>query len=503
MRRAAAFARLTGFNVRRFLVQPFLYLGTAVSAALVYAAQAGYHRPSALDVANTTESAALAVAATMFAATTFPAVREARYSGSVVAPLGRTGRLLSLLVAAALVTVVCQAAVAVLCHLVADGPQLGAVSPYARAVPFALALAGPAASVAAAMWTRSYAQIIVPAVILPGYLLYLDTALASAGPQVVHRVQSLAVLSFDPFSNRSPSITVLSGLYLVYALLLVGLFVSVALTARPRRGAARGIAAGACAVLAAGALATPVYANAVYGWDHRFPDSALHGTTSCEVREGITYCPLPGFEGLVDKWHDALGPPLALLPEEARDRFPVVWQDGESFTRDFEAPEGRGVVTYDLGLFEEPYFRPEIISGGARVVLGLPDAYAEPCWATGQARLPLMVWLTTVSSGDAAEPWAPNVNYQLTAFGPSKTDLVVAGALAELPDERVAEVLSAHWDTLSSPEGRTTDLAGLLDLPVPAGGDRLADADDWRRHDPWHYFDPEADLPPEDAGTCD
>ncbi|MEV2277275.1 hypothetical protein AB0I72_16990 [Nocardiopsis sp. NPDC049922] len=502
MRRAAAFARLTGFNVLRLLAQPLLYLGTAVSAVLVYATQVGYPRPTALDVANTTETAALAVATTMFAATTFPAVREARYSGSVVAPLGRTGRLLSLMVAAALVTVACQATAAVLCHLAADGPLPGAVSPYSRAVPFALALAGPAASVAAAMWTRSYAQIIVPVVIVPGYLLYLDTALATTSPEVVYRVQSLAVLSFDPFSNRSPSITVLSVLYLVYALLLVGLFVSVALTARPRRGAARGIAAGACAVLATGAVATPVYANAVYGWDHEFPDSALHGTASCEVREGITYCPLPGFENLVDEWHDALGPPLALLPEGARDRSPVVWQDGEMFTRDFDAPEGRGVVVYDFGLFEDPYFQAELTSGAARVVLGLPEAYTDPCWATGQARLPLMVWLATVTWDGADGPWPPDISYQLATFGPSKTDLAVVRALEGLPDERVAKALADHWDAFSSAEGRTADLAELLDVPVPADGDRVADAQDWNRHDPWYYFEPEVDLPPGNAGPC-
>ncbi|MFI6578218.1 hypothetical protein ACIBFB_20720 [Nocardiopsis sp. NPDC050513] len=502
MRRVAAFARLTGFNVLRILLQPLLYLGTAVSALLVRAALVGYSWPTALDVTNATEAAALAVAVTMFAATTFPAVREARYSGAVVAPLGRTGRLLSLMVAAALVTAVCQAAMVALCRLVAQGPLPGEVSPYAQAVPFALALCGPAASVAAAMWTRSYAQLIVPVVIVPAYYLYLDTALATAGPQVVYRVQDLATLSFDPFSTRSPSITVLSALYLLYAVLLVGLFVSVALTARPRRGTARGIAAGACAVLATGAVATPVYANTVYGWGHGFPDSALHGTASCEVREGITYCPLPGFEGLVDGWHDTLGPPMALLPEAAGDRLPVVWQDGQSFDRDFDAPGGRGVVTYPVGPVGDPYFRADLASGAARAVFGFPEFFTEPCWATGQARLPLMVWLATVADDVPDDLQSQSVSYQLATLGPSVTDLAVARALGELPDGRVARILAEHWDAFSSAEGRTADLAALLDIPVSEDGDRVAGADDWALHDPEYYFEPEVDLPPENADTC-
>ncbi|WP_116247151.1 hypothetical protein [Nocardiopsis sp. FIRDI 009] len=502
MSRAAAATRLTAFNAVRLAANPLLYLGLGLSTTLVYVTLGYYPWPHALDVHNTTETVAVVVAATMFAVTTFPALREVRYSGVFVAPLGRTGRLLSLLAAAALVTVVCQAAMTAVCHWAAGGGLPGMVSPYARATPFALALVGPAAGVAVAGWTRSYVQLIVPVILAPAYYLYVNTALVSVGPQMVSRVESMATRAVNPFQVMSPQITVLSAYYLGYVLLVLGVFVAVALAARPRRGAARGAAFGAAAVLLAGAVATPAYANTTYGWDRRFPDSALYGgdSTRCEVREAITYCPLPGFEPWVDTWHATLSEPLGFLPEQAQDRFPVVWQDGPGFSRMLNLPPGRGVVVFTGASPDDPFFRSDLRNQAARTVFGLHSDFEGWCWATGQARLPLTYWLATVGADDG-EP-DPFIGYHLASFGPSAADLEVARALEETPAERVAEVLAGHWEELNAPGTPTTELASLLGLPVTAEAAGVATEAEWREHYPEYVFEPEYDLPEESAPTC-
>ncbi|MCY9784486.1 hypothetical protein KIK06_11345 [Nocardiopsis sp. EMB25] len=506
MRRAVAVTRLTALNATRIAANPLLYVGLGATALFARHALGLFPYTTALDVQNSMETAGIFVAAVMFVVTTFPAVREARYSRVFVAPVSRTERLWSLLAAAALVTLVSQAGVAAACHWFADGPTHGTVSPYARAAPFVLALCGPTASVAVAAWTRSYAQLIIPVVLVPAYYLYMGTALSSIGPQVVHRVENLALITLDPFETRSPQITVLSLLYLVYLLLVFGALVSVALAARPRRGPARGAAIGAAAVFLSGAVAAPAYANTAYGWEHRFPDDALYGgeDTECQVREGITYCPLPGFEPWVDSWHEALSAPVEVLPERARDGLPVVWQDGGGFTRATDFPQERGIRVFVFGGPEDAFLRLDLRNQVSQSAFGLRAEFEGPCWATGQARLPLMYWLTTVGAETVTGGDDPvrQTGYHLASFGPSATDLEVARALEETPSARVAKILAEHWEVLTAPETPTTDLAELIGLPLTTDANRVATATDWHERYPRYAFDPEYDLPMESAPTC-
>lgn len=483
-RRAVTFARLAWFTALRLFVNPFVLAGVLLSVFLIHftvAPTATLTRPDLYDGAVLS---ALAVALGLFGAVTFPALREARYGRDPVGPLGRVGRYLAVGAGAALVGWTCLAGLLASSTwgLPADLP--GLVAPLSHLTPFVVVLLGPAASMALVAWTRSYAPLLLIALLVPTYGLYSITAFdtAQSVERVVARVQSLAFMAVDPFPIHSPSVPALVHLYLAYtALLVVGLAV-LAVAAR-RRGAVRAVALGASVALLLSAGGTAAHGVSTYTWGSPVPDRLLHGadTVSCRTRDGITYCPLPGYESWVDDWHAVVGPALAALPEEAADDLPVVWQDSTRFDRDPAGMPSARVVVYDVRYADEPWWRLDMLDGTARALFDLEPLWETRCRAGGQSRLLLAAWMAGLDrSGDDADGLGRTA-VLLSEYGPYQRDLEVVGALLSLPEGEVFAVLHDHWELLSSPAGRTEDLAGFLGLPVRGSAHASPTSADWDR----------------------
>ncbi|OOC57172.1 hypothetical protein NOSIN_12160 [Nocardiopsis sinuspersici] len=496
-RRAAAFARLTWFNTVRLCRNPLLALGMAAGSYMIMDMGRATGVLTLESWHNRAGSIATVVGVVMFAVVTFPAMREARYSTALVSPLGRTSRLLSLMAASSLVSTVMVAVLAGLQYWMASPPLVGTLSPPAYPAPLLLAAAGPLLSITLVAWTRSYLPLVVVGLTMPVYALYgvslLDNSLQSAA----FRMQWAVRVTMQPFKVRAPSVTDVAAHYLVYAVLAVAVLVFLALAARGGR-AFRAACLGTIAVLLACALLTVAHGRQTYTPLKPIADSQVYGAhgPSCQTREGITYCPLPGYEPWVDRWHETLAPAVDLLPEEAHGRLPVVWQDGSSYERDLDVPEDRSVMVYSYMNPGWTYWRAELVGGVVRSVLDLSSPY-EPrrCRATDQSRVVIAAWLTTVGEGASRTERLDALTMGLDPYLPSPVDLEVARALVGLPEERVGRVLEQHWDRLSSPGGRTRELAELLGLRVRAASGRPATSDDWRRLYPHQPYGEVADEP--------
>ncbi|XKK40205.1 hypothetical protein HFP72_05635 [Nocardiopsis sp. ARC36] len=219
------------------------------------------------DLYESAVTSALIVALGLFAAVTFPAIREVRYGRSPVGPLGRAGRFLAVGAGAALVGWACVAALLALDAWQYAGPVPGLVHPLSHLTPFVVVLVGPAGAMALVAWTRSYTPLLLIALVVPTYGLYTITAFdtAQSVDRVVTRVQSLALMAVDPFPVHSPGVPVLVQLYAAYLGLAVLGLVALALAATGRR-ASRAAALGTALVLLAGAGGTAAHGATAYTW---------------------------------------------------------------------------------------------------------------------------------------------------------------------------------------------------------------------------------------------
>ena len=503
MSRAATFARLTAFDARRMAVNPLLWVGTAL--AVYNYAWPRYWVPAAPTLTEfhaSLESTAAVVAVTMAAVVVFPAMREVGHSRRTVAALGPVGRLMAVSTAAVLLTTAIMAATALLDPLLRSAPAVGTLSPFAYPTPFLIATAGPLASVAVVAWTRSYMPLVALSLAVPALLLYQYSVVDLGLETAVYQISRLTDLAQSPFTIRGPAITQLAALQLAYTGLATALLIAVIAAARARP-ARRGALLAAAAALLAGVAGTVGYGRVVYPHDASFPDAAIHGAAAeqCEVRDGITYCPLPGYETWVDEWHGAIGPSLALLPEAARDDLPIVWQDGDSYNRDLDVPVDDSVAVYEYLETGEPYMRAALVGSASLATLGLGEYAWEWCQGTGQARFVVVAWLTSTAEGVPADARLEAATSLLSGFSPSLPDLELLRALIDdVPRDRTVDTLAERWVPLSTAEGTTRELAELVGVPVSGDADIPATPTDWTRVFP--ELDPEMHMTWGEGPAC-
>jgi hypothetical protein len=487
-RHTATFARLTWFNTVRLVRNPFLVPITLVGLYLLVSRNWTDGTATLEGWYASANSAATAVGAVLFATVAFPAMREVRYSPRLVSPLGRTGRLLALMAASVLVSTVIVALWAGVDHWLSP-PLLGTLSPPAYPAPFLLAAAGPLLSIALVAWTRSYLPLVVALLALPAYWLYGVSTAGSGPPGVVLRVESAARAALDLFNVRAPSVTDVAAVYLVYSVLVVALLVFLALAGRGS-AAHRAVCLGAVAVLLAATVGAVVHGRLAHPLRAPVPDSRVHGAQgpSCQSREGITYCPLPGFEPWVERWHGALGPAMDLLPEVTRERMPVVWQESFSYQRALDVPRDRDVMVYAYEGSWDPYWQTGLVGDAARVVLGVPDLYEAGCRGTGQARVLLAAWLAASVEGLSHYDRLDTVAMNLYPYHPSPVDLELSLAMADMAEERVSRVLERDWERLTDPRTGSRELARLLGVPLRESSTGPAVSRDWARLYPDHGY---------------
>ncbi|WP_017588574.1 hypothetical protein [Nocardiopsis ganjiahuensis] len=463
---------LTRFNLRHLLLSPVFLVGMPLTLLFLGATSYIPNMPTANDLHHQSASSAMGIAAIMFVITSFPALREVRYSADLALPLSAHTRLLSLALAAVALTSVCTGLLVVLYLLRASAPVVGVMSPYTLVSVFLTSWFGPLAAVAAAAWVRSFAPLVLFSMLIPAYVLYSFTAMGSRADVLISRMSWIVSTAMLPFPIGNPGVTVLGLLYLVYAVLLAAAIMSAAMVRKaPGRGL-RPVPLGVSLLLVAMTMATVVHGNRTYTYETNFSVGQLHGveTASCRVRDGVAYCPLPGYESWVDYWHAALAPTLERVPERERHRLGAVWQVGNNVRHDLGAdPPERSIVVGEYWDTEHIYSSEELAGDGASLVVGLPLIHADafPCSGSGQSRLLVGAWLASADEELTREERIRTADSMLLRFDSGPEDLALAHALIDLPGDRVGAVVDEHWDTLTAPETGTGELADLLDLPEP------------------------------------
>lgn len=480
----SAFWGLTRFNLRHLLLSPvFLVLVPLTLLGLAYSSYQPA-MPTWSELVEEVKLMTVVLAVVMFAVTTFPSLREVRHSAGFALPLSSRTRLLSLALASVVVMSGCVGVLVALYALSGSGPIAGTVSPLALIALVVLGWCGPLAAVASAAWTRSYTPLVMLLLLVPAYLLYTLTSMGTRADEVLRRLGGVANWVVDPLPVvQQPAVTELALLTLLHTSFLAAFLLVFALAGRSGARTFRPVSLGAAGVLLLGLFSVTVHAENTYTYGSPFTDEQLYGSEAdpCRVREGVTYCPLPGYESWVDYWHAALGPAVAQIPERARDRVPTLWQGNQNLRRDFRAfqtggswfpyddhvfpPEGT-VIVYDQWDPEDPYFREVLVTEVTASMLGLPWFHEGPCQGTGQARIVLGAWLVSVDETLSETESVNAAESFLTAFAPSPLDLRVAHTVIGLPPESVAPVVEEHWETLLSPDTTTGELADLLDLPL-------------------------------------
>lgn len=477
------FWALTRFNLRHLLVSPvFLAL---VPATLVGLAYSSYQPvlPDWSDLIDQVKLQTLGLAAVMFAVTTFPALREARHSEGFALPLSARARLVSLALASVLVTSVCVGVLIVSFLVIGPYPIAGTASPPAVLALFVLGWCGPLGAVACAVWTRSYTPLVVLLLLVPAYLLYTVTSMGTRADEILRRLNGVARWVLDPLPVNEPAVTQLGVVSLLHVSLLAALILAVALARRSGRRLLRPVSLGAVALLLAGVAFVNVYAQKTYSYYTPFTDRDLYGAEAdpCRVREGVTYCPLPGYESWVDYWHAALSPTVERIPERARDRLPMVWQGTSLLRRDVREFQTGGLVfghstrpfpppgtvmVYDEWDPEISYYRDGLTIEATMNVLGLPRHLDYSCSGAGQARIVLGAWLVSADEHPTRTEGTEAAEEFLSYYGPSALDVSLTHAMLGLPPQTVSQVVEEHWESLLSPGTTTEELAELLELPV-------------------------------------
>lgn len=482
--RTITFLRLTWFDMVRLCRSPVLLLGTGISVLLTLDTSWRQSLPTLESWYSNATSLSTVMGVTMFVAVTFPAMREVRYSTETVVPMGPAGRLLALMAASTLTGTVLVAGLTGPGLWPSSPPLAGTLSPFAYPLPLLLTAVGSLVSITLVAWTRSYLSPAVAVLVLPAYWLYGFAAAEGGLSSAVHTMQWAFQVTLHPFTVDAPSVTDVAAHYLAYTIMVALFLAFLGLAARGGRTLRLACLATAV-VLLAGAVGTVVHGRRTQPLHTPIPDSRVHGAregSPCEVRDGITYCPLPGFEPWVEHWHASLGPAMAFLPEEAADRLPVVWQDAFSYQRELDVPEDRAVVVYGYMTPEWRYGNSDMVARAARLALDLPDPHeAGMCRATDQARMVLTAWLATTDEGLSRHDELNILLENMYPYAPSPVDLEVARALLDTPEERTALVLEQHWERLSGPRGSSTELAELSGIELRETSTLSARYEDWKR----------------------
>ncbi|GAB3708515.1 hypothetical protein [Nocardiopsis oceani] len=483
---ASAFWGLTRFNVRHLLTSPVFLLVVPVSLVGLSLSTRSSELPSWVGLHGQATVQALGLAAVMYVATTFPAIREVRHSEGFALPLSARGRLTSLALASSAVTAALMAALSAVPVLDAAGSATGSiagtVSPLALLGVVVLSCCGPTAAVAATAWTRSYAPLVTLVLFLPAYFLYTLTAMGTRADDVLRQLGTVVGWVLNPIPVNHPAVTKVALLHLAHAVLLAGLLLALALSARNGVRSLRPLPMGVAGLLLAGVLGVSAYGGNTYSYDTHFTDEQLRAYEAdpCRVREGVAYCPLPGYESWVDYWHAALGPAMAQIPDEERDGLPSVWQSGRITRVDIHPrPPEDAVTVSERWDPDQPFYREDLVNSATATVLGLAADPEYACSNSGQARIVVGAWMASVDPHLSDAESLEAADAFLARFGPTESDVRLAHGIADLPEEHVSSVVDEHWDTLVSPGTESEELADLLGLSLH--GEEALPEPDWEQ----------------------
>ncbi|WP_306367928.1 hypothetical protein [Nocardiopsis sp. CC223A] len=494
MRRTATFVRLTVFNTVRLLRGPFLLPGSVLF--LLYSTWSGSYPGQSVDSWYAEMStSALFLAAIGFGAVTPSAVREARHPVISATPLGRTGRITALALAAVLLLWALLTGLGLWLWLAAEPlPPAGIIDPFAFPVPFLVAAAGPLGALLLVLWTRSYLPLVLLALCLPLYLVYNGIVFSERLNSAVSRATVALQQVISPFPDFSVSLSAVNLHSLAYSCLVTAALLVLVLGARHRVRVLVATSA-AAALLAAGALGVAVHGNSTVWREgasepREYADDEVYGVEGpwpCQEIEGVTYCPLPGYDSWVPSWHAALDPVLDELPEAARADAPVVWQDANWYTREFDVPRPAVTVHDYMDPDSHPWYS-YLYSSFARKTLGMsvgpPAPYGlDDCRGTGQARTVVVAWVVdrVVASHTPDDLYlrTDTMAIALADLAPSPADLVLGRRIVSVPPERMHALLEEHWERISSGGMDTLELAALLEVPIAEDQDRIAEAAEW------------------------
>ncbi|MDE3723866.1 hypothetical protein PWG71_20945 [Nocardiopsis sp. N85] len=488
MRRTVIFARLTLFNTLRLVRGPFLLPGALLTALYVWVVSNEFSS-SVEEWYSILSLIGLLLGAVGFAAVTPSAVREARYPGTSTTPLERTGRTLSVALAALPPLWLLLGAIALFMYTDDPGGPVGIVSPFALPVPFLMVAAGPLASLLLSVWTRSYLPLIIVALCLPVYLVYNGFLLSERFNNAVSRATTAAQQVISPFQNPSVSLAEPTLFSLVYTLLMTGMLTALVVGAR-RRGRVLVTSTVTAVVLGAGAFGVTVQGNRANPWDRSYADDEVYGVDGpapCLELDGLTYCPLPGYEPWAENWHSTLSEVLGELPASAREGAPLVWQDALYYDRSLPETDRPVLVLYDDLDPDWAYWQGYVFLDFLRKALGMAISDTGPygdsfCRSNGQARTPVIAWVVdTVTSRHGLEGLdrADSLAGVLSELTASPIDLEVARALTERPHDEVSAVVHGHWDRIASGEMSTPELARELEIPITDASTEPAPGKSW------------------------
>lgn len=436
--------------------------------------------------------------ATMLAAN-LAATRERRadttelHRPSPLAPARRTAALLVAVLAAGAVAIVLVALWVALARLVGGA---GWPSPFEVLTGPVLVVNAGLFGVLLGRWVPSTVLTVVLVAVFGGYLSVFSYGWESpVGPEgwfglMVGLGDQPAELSYRP-----------AAAHLVYLVGIGVVFAAVAWWRHTGVRAASVVVAGALLVAGGGwAQTRPAPADVRASWASLVTDPGQ--LQSCDERGAVTYCVLPGYGGLVDHWQVPIeavlervperrpvrvtqrfdrplakaantpGPELAVISRESEAEFVARWRDDGELHPDLDWGRGEDLGPQQLSL----------ALGAASLHVGLPtgvrehDGAAGACWAGGQARAVVALWLAATATPDTEQAFR-NVVHEIGEFGGytlgepfqlagavhwAKDDIAVVLSLLDRPDDEVQPRLVADWDRWTAPTATTAELTAAL-----------------------------------------
>jgi hypothetical protein len=193
----------------------------------------------------------------------------------------------------------------------------------------------------------------------------------------------------------------------------------------------------------------------------------------CQRRGDVEYCPLRSYQRWVPIWRDAVQPVADAIPAAARPGLPIVYQLANYDGHDPDTG-GRRIVFTSLTWGRhgrwEANSRADLAAHFAGAAVGLRSDDDEPeavsslgtseCWAGGQARTVIALWLAAQSMPDGARRLH---DHRLAPGWARYGDPEVAAATALLaqPRSQITAALAAEWAQVITPTAGTGALAAL------------------------------------------
>jgi hypothetical protein len=223
--------------------------------------------------------------------------------------------------------------------------------------------------------------------------------------------------------------------------------------------------------------------------------------SSCRTTDGLTLCAYRDYADITEVWTRELAAPFAAVaPKQRAEGFAVVWQEPSLDRLDPAVRDRIDIEALTASRGADPATWNGVAVGGTesnlinRLALGLwsvglplVPAGEAPCWAGGQARGIIALWVAAQGmSGDDAEQfvsgtwnglgddpsdsgvpaeWTDGYIWIGDATPPvlwSATDIVAAQAVLTLDTSLVRDTLWADWQHWSSASATTEDLMTTL-----------------------------------------